>query len=122
MFMFKKLKFLVAPSMMLLPLLVWAQSNDGVHGLLSRVEQLIGRIIPIIIALALLLFLWGVLQFFFTKDPEKQKNSKSFMFWGIIALFVMVSVWGLVRIVSETVFDNRANYSSPVPVPGLPNL
>ncbi len=60
-------------------------------------------IIPLLFALALAFFIWGVIKFTVadTESKEKQKG-KDFMIWGIIALFVMVSVWGLVNVLNLT--------------------
>lgn len=79
----------------------------------ATVQHLIGyiiclinfSIIPLIFALALVMFLWGVVQFVInTSDEAKKAKGREFMLWGIIALAVMLSVWGLVNILSNT-FD-----------------
>ena len=61
-------------------------------------------IIPLIFALATVMFVWGVVQFFIINADEEKKRAqgKQFMIWGIIALAVMLSVWGLVGILSTT--------------------
>lgn len=72
--------------------------------LLSYVTCIIGKaVIPLIFALAIVVFLWGVVQFVMNSDEEAKKaKGKEFMMWGIIALAVMVSVWGLVSILGNT--------------------
>ena len=60
-------------------------------------------VIPLIFALAVVLFLWGVVQFvLYSGEEAKKERGKEFMIWGIIALAVMVSVWGLVKILGTT--------------------
>ncbi|MFA6257543.1 MAG: hypothetical protein WC671_00850 [Candidatus Paceibacterota bacterium] len=61
-------------------------------------------IIPLIFALATVMFVWGVVQFFIINADEeaKREQGKQFMIWGIIALAVMLSVWGLVGILGST--------------------
>lgn len=61
-------------------------------------------IIPLIFALATVMFVWGIVQFFIlgADDVEKRKQGKQFLIWGIIALTVMLSVWGLVNILGAT--------------------
>lgn len=60
-------------------------------------------IIPLIFALAVVMFVWGVVQFVINSDEEAKKaKGKQFMIWGIVALAVMVSVWGLVSILGGT--------------------
>ena len=63
-------------------------------------------IVPIVFALALLTFFWGLARFiFFTAgNEEAHAEAKNIMIWGIIALFVMLSLWGFVRILHETIF------------------
>ncbi len=64
---------------------------------------LLDYVIPIIIGFAVVVFLWGILKFI-TKagDEGAQTEGKQLMLWGIIALFVMTSVWGLVHILTNT--------------------
>jgi len=60
-------------------------------------------VIPLIFALAITMFVWGIVQYVINTDDEaKKQKGKQFMIWGIIALTVMVSVWGLVGILGKT--------------------
>ena len=60
--------------------------------------------IPLLIALAVVAFMWGVITTVLNTDnEEKKKQGKQFMGWGIIALFVILSVWGLVKVLSNTI-------------------
>ncbi len=95
-----------------------AQSIGGVLGLLAQASDLINRLIPFVIALTVLIFLWGIFKFVIAGgDGEARKEAQGYIIWGIIALFVMVSVWGLVNILVRSVnLDNTAP-----PAPGLPN-
>ena len=58
---------------------------------------------PIVVALALIFFFYGLTKYILNaSDEEKKKEGRSIMIWGIIALFVIVSVWGLVRVIGNT--------------------
>ncbi len=60
-------------------------------------------IIPLLIALAIAMFIWGVVQFIMNDAEESKKaKGKEFMLWGIIALTVIVSIWGLVSILTNS--------------------
>jgi len=61
--------------------------------LISYFGNIVKSLIPILLGVAVVVFFWGIIQYLFT--DAKEKGSK-LMFWGIIALFVMVSIWGLV--------------------------
>ncbi len=108
---------------LLTPVFAFAQSGPDTSGLLvllDKVQGLIAAIIPILIGLALLTFLWGVLTYLFKKDKEEGKN---FMIWGIIALFVMTSVWGLVSILRSTILPNsQENQLRPGDIPQAPTF
>lgn len=59
-------------------------------------------LVPLVFAIALVVFIWGLFMSFILggSDPEKQKQGRDLMLWGIVAFFVMVSVWGLVNVLS----------------------
>jgi hypothetical protein len=79
-------------------------------------------IIPFIFALAIVMFIWGAVKFFIINADEeaKREQGKQYMIWGIIALAVMISVWGLVGILSNT-FGLKANVLPQVCPPGATN-
>ncbi len=55
-------------------------------------------------AIAFIVFLWGVYKYFiYGADNETERaTGKQFVLWGIIGFVVILSVWGLVAIVSGT--------------------
>ncbi len=54
-------------------------------------------LIQVAITLALVYFMWGVVQYVLSSDSaEERKKSKQVMLWGVISMFVIVSVWGIV--------------------------
>jgi len=61
-------------------------------------------VIPLIFAMAMVMFVWGAVNFFIINGDEapKREQGRQFMIWGIIALAVMLSVWGLVGILKTT--------------------
>ncbi len=65
---------------------------------------LIRSIVPVIFAIAIVVFVWGVIQFFIIGADEeaKREKGKQFIVWGLVALAVMSSVLGLVRILGNT--------------------
>jgi len=95
-----KAKFLYPIALLALPVLTFAQDATSI---LSKVQNIIASLVPILIGIAVLYFLWGVLKYVVAKDPESQKEARSIMIYGIIVLFVMVSIWGLVGVLARTV-------------------
>ncbi|MEK7572282.1 MAG: hypothetical protein AAB493_00260 [Patescibacteria group bacterium] len=79
-------------------------SNPKLQDLLGYVTCIISKsIIPLILTLAVALFVWGVVQYVINDQEEAKKaRGRQFMIWGIIGITVMVSVWGLVGILGNT--------------------
>ena len=75
-------------------------------------------LVPVLFALAFIVFLWGAFQTFIVgaNNEEVKEHGKNLMLWGLIGFFVMVSIWGLVNILTGTV--SFGNTTGPSTVPG----
>jgi hypothetical protein len=96
----KKLALIVGA--LALPLTSFAALGN-ISGLVTDIGNIINQIIPILFALALLGFFYGLVMYIFVGDDEKKTKAKQTMIWGVVALFVMASVWGLVRFIGNAV-------------------
>jgi heme/copper-type cytochrome/quinol oxidase subunit 2 len=92
-------------------------NTSGLGGVLDFIGNVITAVIPLIIGVAVLLFLFGVLKYVTNGgDPEKRTEARNTMIWGIIAIFVMVSVWGLVNVLTNTfALDNTIPETYGIP-------
>ena len=73
-------------------------------------------IVPVLFAVAFIVFLWGAFKTFIlgATSEEVKEQGKNLMLWGLIGFFVMVSIWGLVNILTGTVsFGNNTGVSQP---------
>lgn len=70
---------------------------------------IIGALIPILFSIAVVVFIWGVFRYVIAEGEDKQVG-KNVMIYGVIGLFVMVSVWGLVNLVYNTFGLDNNNY------------
>ena len=105
------------------PMFAFAQYGQlsGIFALMSSIKRLVDLALPLVVGLALLGFFYGLMRFIFASgDPEKRGEARSIMIYGIIALFVMVSVWGLVRFVGNALGIQQGETSGTIPsVQGL---
>jgi len=85
------------------PFLVFAQANNF-KGLVQIVIGLIQDLIPLVVALTLLVFIWGIFQLVRSNSEDSRAEAIAVITYGIVSLFVMVSVWGLVSILTSTFF------------------
>lgn len=90
------------------------------QSLILQLANFLNRLVPFIIGLTLLVFLWGILKLVISSNEDARKEALKMVSFGIIALFVMVSVWGLVNIlVSSFKLQNTTNIMRG---PGVPNF
>jgi uncharacterized membrane protein YidH (DUF202 family) len=95
----------VLPLGLMLPGIALAQANlTWFDDLAAALGNLVDTLIPIVIAIGLLFFIWGLVQFIAASGDEAAKDEgKRKMIWGVIALFVIVAVWGLVDLLASLV-------------------
>ena len=68
------------------------------------VTAIIDPLILLLIAGALVLFLWGGFEFIINAGgSEGRDKGKRHLLWGIIGLFVMMGVLGIIRILAITI-------------------
>lgn len=94
-------------SLLSVPFVTFAAVNIGTldfKGLVAYVlEDFIKPITVVILALAVVYFLWNIFNIIrASKSGEEFADLKNKALWGIIAIFVMVSMWGLVSILVNT--------------------
>lgn len=90
-------------------------NNQNFIGIVCFLMDYVNQIVIILAGLSLLVFVWGVAKFILSAGDEKKvTEGKILMFWGVIALFVMVSVWGIIQLFYSDVFGGN------IGVPKLP--
>ena len=104
----KKTLFL---ALLFLPVATKAQTfGDVVSGFMGYINQ----IIPILIALILLAFFWSAANFIrISGKGGEMEEAKKRLWWGIIALFVAVSFWGIVQFFTSDFFNEDPDFIAP---------
>ena len=73
-------------------------------------KSMIDPLVPILFGLAILIFAWGLFKYLRAGIGDKEiEGAKSLMFWGVIIVFVMVSVWGLVIVIQNIFFGGESS-------------
>lgn len=93
----KKLVILSSLGLSFMPLMVLAQTT--ITSTLDRITSILSVVVPLVIALGVVYFIWGVVQYVISSDEEAKKAGKNRMIFGIIGLVVIVGMWGLVNMV-----------------------
>ena len=80
-----------------------AGAVESINDLFNLTEDIINKLAPLLIAIAVIILLIGIINYIRAgDDEEKRSKGRNEMIYGIIGLFVMVSIWGLVAILSGT--------------------
>ncbi len=76
---------------------------NNADNLLSKINtQILNPIIGLMIAIGLAVFIYGVIEFIMGADnAEKKETGKKHMIWGIIGLFIMVAVFGIMNLLAS---------------------
>lgn len=75
---------------------------------IAKFIGLINQIIPVLLALALVFFMWSCVQYV-RQSGEGGAEARSNVLWGLIALFVLFTVWGLVNILCLTLLGSTCS-------------
>jgi len=117
------MKKLIVSALAFGPVLALAQTQPNlgyVTSLMTTLKTLVNSALPLVVGLALLGFFWGLAKFIFSGGEDKEKG-KTMMIWGVVALFVMTMVWGLVRFLGDVSGVSNLNQNS-VTVPSVNGL
>jgi hypothetical protein len=96
------------------PIISFAQSvnpgpayvgNQNAFTLLSTGQSLMNLLIRVLVGFAILMIIIGVVRFIIagsSGSEEAQAKAKGTILYGILGLFVITTIWGLVAIVRRT--------------------
>lgn len=97
---------------------------DVIYRLASSIISIINDIfVPLVFAVSFVFFILGVFNYFFLNadNAEKRKEGQKFVGYGLAGFFLMISVWGIVRLLTGTFgFDGETRPCLPT-FSGSPN-
>ena len=98
----KLLRWSAAAAALVLPVAAFAQDTSQVSALVTQTLAILNIVITIVFILAIVVFGWGVVKYVTSaNNPEKEKEARSFLWWGVIGIFVLAAVFGLVQFVAK---------------------
>ncbi|MDE2037964.1 MAG: hypothetical protein KGI69_01930 [Patescibacteria group bacterium] len=98
------MKKAIAAIALLAPSAAFAQTPiNNVSSLTVTLTNIGTTVISVLIALGVIWIVWNAVQFIMNADNEEKRKEKGLaMLWGIVGLFVILSIWGLVAILTGT--------------------
>ena len=80
-------------------------SSLSFAGLVGQLVGVINAIIPVLGSVALLIFFWGLVKYVYASgDAHGHNDGKELIIWGLVAMFVLFSVWGIVNLFKGAIF------------------
>jgi hypothetical protein len=115
-------KFYFALVLAALPVFTFAQIStgklEGTKGILEGAYGIVKDVlVPLAFTLALLYFFYGVAKYIWSEGAGKAEG-KSIMIWGVVALFVMASIWGIISFIQSEVGIDVAGQNKAI-IPGI---
>jgi hypothetical protein len=100
-----------------LPMLASAQGivsttpQQGIIGLIQFANTALNDVMVLFITLAIVVFFWGLVRYIMTNNAggEGRAQALSIIFYSIIAIFIMVSIWGVIHLLQATFGVNNSN-------------
>ena len=96
-------------------------SGTNANDLLFTIANLLGKIVPVLIAVAVVYFVWGVIQYTISTDEETKKGARGKIINGLIGLFVILSFWGIIALVQNST-NIGAEKLNPNLLPCVPSV
>ncbi|MBU3925663.1 hypothetical protein KJ763_00640 [Patescibacteria group bacterium] len=71
--------------------------------LISKITStIVNPLIGLMIAIAFMIFIWGVVQFIANADnQQKRDEGKKHILWGLVGLLIMISVGGIIQVIAS---------------------
>jgi zinc transporter ZupT len=68
------------------------------------ITHIVNPIIELMFAIAVVVFVYGVFQLVWNKaDGDAHTRGKNSIWGGLIGMFIMLSAWGIINLISNTV-------------------
>ena len=108
---------------LLVPAVTMAQIIDGDPGgfgdvVVGLTDLINNFLIPFLIALAVLAFIYGVFQYFIAggADEEKRAAGRSLMLYALIGFVAIVALWGIVNFLVQALgFESSQDVINDIP-------
>lgn len=84
------------------PFVAFAQQQGDLSWLIGQIATWLSSIIPILITLAIIYFIWAVIKYTLSTDEEAKSSAKSALTYAIVGLVVIFGMWGIIAFVSSS--------------------
>lgn len=79
--------------------------------IICNIAVVLTQLVKLLFVVATLVFLWGVIKYVIAGgggDEKKLAEAKNYIIYGLVGLFVMLAMWGIVFAVFKTTFGTNS--------------
>ncbi|MBP6926145.1 MAG: hypothetical protein KBB70_00420 [Candidatus Pacebacteria bacterium] len=95
-------KFALYVSMFLLPGMAFARTTEDGESVLIKALDYVDMGTQLLSAIGILVFIFGIVKYVIANNEEQKANAQRLILYGVIGLFAIVAVWGLVNFIANT--------------------
>lgn len=89
-----------------------------IFSIILNIKFALNLLVPVVITLALIYFIWGIIRYVIAQSEENKGDAKTHIIYGIIAMFVIVSIWGITNFIA--VYLGISPFTNYPIIPQLP--
>jgi hypothetical protein len=120
------MKKIILIGAVLAPSFAFAVDATPLSTFVANMGGIVNQLIPIFSTIVVLAFFYGLIKYVLSAgDDEASKKAKSYMIRGIIGMFVLGTIWGIVGFLQQTIGNKNAptvvNVTLPSFTPGQVN-
>lgn len=87
-----------------------------IYSIILNVKFALDLLVPVVITLALIYFIWGIIQYVIAQSEENKNDAKTHIIYGVIAMFVIVSIWGITNFIAVYLGITPYLYTPIIPI------
>ncbi|MEI6864227.1 MAG: hypothetical protein WCK46_02585 [Candidatus Adlerbacteria bacterium] len=117
----KKISLFGSLTFLLVPFIASASNLDNIINIINALGTIVNRLIPLLVGVAIIVFFWGLIKYIQASGKDASAG-KNIMIAGLISLFVMVSLYGIIRFAGSAIgisINGEGNAGRPT-APAIP--
>ncbi len=100
----KKIKYIIPAITLASPLISFAATTKKLSDLIGSIAGYLNQALLLLMGVAVLMFVFYIVKYFIMPNEggDGRTEAGKYLMWSLIGFFVILSMWGLVNIVTAT--------------------
>ena len=94
----------LAPLLLIAPAIAFAAAPKTFQELANTLVVIMNNAVVVLIVLGIVVYFYGVSTNLFKAQEKGSKELNVYLMWGLVILFVMVSIWGILQLLQNSLF------------------